>query len=207
MHFLIGSPHSTASHPRSTTLSRALRCVVLTVGFAGLTACEASDEVLSPEPPAPAARRFQAVWINASWSGGRTGTPLGVKAVSPSSFFGRLCPASSLVMENHSTRFPGFGSTDILVISNNCTIPVLIAVCATAGSGGSGSSLPVCAIDPRKTPLNRVKIARLSGGGQPEPLGQTSRNLDINVFFCSDISTFNWGKVPGADPTDCVDPG
>jgi hypothetical protein len=147
---------------------------------------------------------YQSVWINASWSGGRTGTPLSSKAVTPNDYVGSLCPANALLLENHTTKYPAFPFGDILIVTNNCTIVIdYVAICRTSGSSGTASTLPVCATDPRQTPASRLNIHRL-GRSTPDPWGSTSVDLDINVFYCAQGSHLNLGEVSGKAPTDCV---
>src|SRR5690348_8483651 len=69
-------------------------------------------------------RSFPAVWISASWSSGKTGLPLTSRSVFPTSFVGSLCPVSVIQMENHVTKYPAYPFGDILLIGNNCTVPV-----------------------------------------------------------------------------------
>jgi len=156
-----------------------------------------------------AVRTYRSVWINARWAGGRTGSPLNSTADTPSNYEGSLCPASALILENHSNRFSstlGFSSTNLLVIYNGCSIALdQIAVCASAGSGGTGfiDFMPVCAADPRQTPAGNLFIH------QPLPPGGvvwwlTGPNIDVNVFYCAQGSAFALGVVTGARPTDCV---
>lgn len=148
---------------------------------------------------------YKSVWINASWSGGRTGTPLSSTADSPTNFVGSLCPANALLLENHTTKYPPFPSGDILIVTNNCTVVIdEVAICRTSGSsGGTAATLPVCAVDPRQTPSGNFNIHRL-GRGTPDPWGTTSVNLDINIFYCAQGSHLNFGQVSGKAPTDCV---
>lgn len=148
---------------------------------------------------------YKSVWINAGWSGGRTGTPLSSKADSPVDYVGSLCPANSLLLENHTTRYAAFPFGDILIVTNNCAIVIeYVAICRTSGSGGgTAASLPVCSVDPRQTPSGNLNIHRL-GKGSPDPWGTTSINLDINVFYCAQGSHFNFGEVSAKPPTDCV---
>jgi hypothetical protein len=164
-----------------------------------LAACSGLTDALSPTKST-----YKSVWINASWSGGRTGTPLASTADSPVDYVGSLCPANALLLENHTTRYAAFPNGDILIVTNNCTIPIeYVAICRTAGSGGSASSIPVCATDPRQTPVSNFNVHRL-GRGSPDPWGTTSLNLDINVFYCAQSSHLNFGEISGKPPTDCV---
>ncbi len=156
------------------------------------------------------AATYEAVWINASWSGGATGAPFGSKAKGiGSNFTGSWCPAESLVLENHSSRYQSVfsNSRDVLVFKNNCGQPADLLVCATAGSGGNSSEFPVCNTDPRTTPLSRLMSVNMGGSGsglQSTTWRQTGVNLDLNIFYCGVGDTFTVGAVAGAKPTDCL---
>src|SRR5262245_13500543 len=108
--------------------------------------------------PTDVLKTYRSVWINASWTGGRTGPPLNVKTDGPGSFSGSYCPPSALILENHSTRFKNIWSwaDQTLVFKNTCTAPVEMAACVSAGTGGNSSEFPVCNTDPRTTPLSRL---------------------------------------------------
>ena len=154
--------------------------------------------ILEPtvEPPTPS---YEAVWINASWSGGRTGTPLTQRSESPAQWFGALCRPSLLVVENHPDS-DLFGRT--LTATNNCTIPIVVAWCVTAGGNWPGE--PTCAKDARETPRSNLHVTMVSRGrhalsGLDSPVG-----LDINLFYCGDTATFNFDRVRGISPTDCI---
>jgi hypothetical protein len=182
-------------------MSRHSRAWPMMVALACLTACSGITDALT----APSKTTYKSVWINATWTGGRTGTPLESKAETPPSYVGSLCPANSILMENHTTRYAAFPFGDILILTNNCTIAIeYVAICRTAGSGSTAGSIPVCATDPRQTPGSNLKIHRL-GSGVPDPWGTTSVNLDINVFYCAKGSHLNLGELSGKAPTDCVE--
>ena len=182
-------------------MSRIDRRWPVLVALAGLAGCSGITDALS----APSKSTYKSVWINATWTGGRTGTPLESKTDSPTSFTGSLCPANALLLENHTTRYAAFPNGDILIVTSNCTIVIdYVAICRTAGSGSTAAVIPVCATDPRQTPASNLNIHRL-GRGTPDPWGTTSVNLDINVFYCAQGSHFNFGELSGKAPTDCVE--
>ena len=86
------------------TLSKNLRGVPAVLSVVMMTACAA----FSPSAPTSSASKittYQSIWINADWSGGRTGSPLETKTVGPGAFTGSYCPANSLILENHSARY------------------------------------------------------------------------------------------------------
>src|ERR1043166_1464787 len=94
-----------------------MRIVIVAIAII-LAAC--STELFQPQAEIPTAS-YKAVWINASWSGGRTGTPLSQTAESPPQWFGALCRANLLTLENHPDNFV-FAKT--LTANNTCTIPL-----------------------------------------------------------------------------------
>src|ERR1043166_8362222 len=122
-----------------------MRIVIVAIAII-LAAC--STELFQPQAEIPTAS-YKAVWINASWSGGRTGTPLSQTAESPPQWFGALCRANLLTLENHPDNFV-FANT--LTANNTCTIPIVVGWCVTAGGNWPGE--PTCAKDPRETPEN-----------------------------------------------------
>ncbi|HVZ48794.1 MAG TPA: hypothetical protein VG916_08430 [Gemmatimonadaceae bacterium] len=147
---------------------------------------------------------FQAVMITATWSGGATGAPIDVKSVTPTSYDGALCPASSLKMANHSHDYDGIfgtGSSD-LVLTNNCTTGYFAAICVASGSGGGGTDLPTCATDPRKSSPDQLYFTRLSPGS-PNPVGTTGVNLTVVIQYCSTTTSIK-AFVSNAASTDCV---
>jgi hypothetical protein len=182
-------------------MSRYTRAWPMLAALAGLAACSGITDALT----SASKTTYKSVWINASWSGGRTGTPLESTADTPTSYVGSLCPANAILMENHTTRYAAFPFGDILILTNNCTIAIeYVAMCRTAGSGSVAASIPVCATDPRQTPASNLNIHRL-GRGVPDPWGTTSVNLDVNVFYCAQGSHLNLGEISGKAPTDCVE--
>jgi hypothetical protein len=152
---------------------------------------------------------YQSVWINASWVGGRTGSPLNSQAYGPGSFTGSHCPPNSLILENHSARFKATfsNSQEVLVFKNTCSAPAHLLVCVTAGSGGNYSEFPVCNTDPRTTPISRLAPVDM-GPNDNTTLSITWReaglNLDLNIFYCGVGDSFTLGAVSGAKPTDCL---
>lgn len=156
--------------------------------------------------PGLSKKTFKAVWINANWQGGRTGTPLEVKNVTPDTGVGMLCPAEALVLENH-VSYHAMDPTK-LWITNKCDHAISeVAVCMTAsGSGGAAEFLRTCAVDPRETPADNLDIHHIGAiGSGPELYGDTPVDLDISVFYCSTGSHMNFGEVKYISPTDCVE--
>jgi hypothetical protein len=153
---------------------------------------------------------YRSAWINASWVGGRTGSPLSSKTDGPGSFTGSYCPLNSMILENHSSRYQGTfsNSKDVLVFKNTCNFSADLLVCVSAGSGGNSSEFPVCNTDPRTTPLSRlmsVSMGPNDGGLQSTTWRETGVNLDLNLFYCGVGDTFTLGAVSGANPTDCLE--
>jgi hypothetical protein len=148
---------------------------------------------------------WPAVWVSATWSGGRTGTPLSSRGVDPNTHTGSLCPAKVLTLENHPNEYSYYPFGTEFVGTNSCTIAIEIAYCRTAGNGGGNADVPVCSIDPRQTPEGNLKFARILSGTDHHLLALTTPvDFDIQVFWCSDDSSFNLGAVKGVAPTDCV---
>jgi hypothetical protein len=152
---------------------------------------------------------YRSVWINASWNGGRTGSPSSSETDGPGSFTGSYCPLNSLILENHSSRYQSVfsNSRDVLVFKNSCNLPADLLVCVSAGSGGNSSEFPVCNTDPRTTPLNRLASVNMGPNGngiQSTTWRQTGLNLDLNIFYCGAGDVFTAGAVSGANPTDCL---
>lgn len=193
-------------------MSAQRRWVVSCLACIGLSGCDALKTLTETETPAADTRRsFPAVWIGASWNSGKTGLPLTARSVFPTSYFGSLCPTSAIVLENHTTKYAAYPFGDILLIGNNCTVAVYVAVCRTAGSGGLPSpSIPTCATDPRQTPGLSFNIKRLgpTSTAFPQPFGDTPLALDVELFYCGAGSDFNFSvskPKAGAAPTDCVE--
>jgi len=150
-------------------------------------------------------KTYQSLWINASWSGGRTGTPLESKGVTPTGIIGSYCPVNSVVLLNHYATYGPQGLDNSLVINSNCSSLIMeVALCATAGSGGTGNSFGICGVDPRKTSPNNLLIYPLPPNSTRNPWGRTGLSLDVNIFYCATGSHMNLGEVSGKDATDCV---
>lgn len=148
---------------------------------------------------------WPAVWVSATWSGGRTGTPLNSRGIDPPTHTGNLCPAKVLTLENHPAEYSYYPFGTEFVGTNNCTAVIEIAYCRTAGSGGGSADVPVCATDPRQTAESNLKFARILSASDHHLLALTTPvDFDIQVFWCSDDSTFNLGAVKGVAQTDCV---
>jgi hypothetical protein len=154
-------------------------------------------------------RTFPAVWITASWSGGRTGTPLSSRGIDPLTHFGTLCLANSITLKNHPDPEGSFFHSDDSLFATNtgCSAAMTtVAFCRTSGSGGGASSIPICATDPRETPLDNLRVVAVSRAGVGTFIGTTPINFDVNVFWCSDTSTFNFDRrVRGLPLTECVE--
>jgi hypothetical protein len=147
-----------------------------------------------------------AIWIQARWAGGAAGPPSNSSSDVPSKTAAAApyCPPSSIILENHGTRFLYLESSarNELIIYNNCNAALELAVCVTAGSGGGGSFLPICSQAPRLTPLSNLNFYSLdSRQHRPET---TPANLDINIFYCPGDLIFAAGVIPGANASDCV---
>ena len=189
----------------SMTSGRRWRRVSAVLSFLVMTAC---SNFLPTEESG--LTTYQSVWINASWSGGRTGSPLSSRTYGPGSFTGSYCPASSLILENHSSRYESVfsHSRSVLVFKNTCTSSANLLVCATAGSGGNSSEFPVCNTDPRTTPLSRLVAVDMGPNGsglQSTTWRQTGLNIDLNIFYCGAGDAFAAGVISGANPTDCLE--
>ncbi|MBI3402476.1 MAG: fibronectin type III domain-containing protein [Acidobacteria bacterium] len=154
-------------------------------------------------------RTFPAVWVSASWIGGRTGTPLSSRGIDPTTHFGTLCLANSITLKNHPDPNGSYFHSDdsLFALNTGCSAPMTtVAFCRTSGSGGGASSIPICATDPRETPLSNLGITAVGRSGAGTWIGTTPINFDVNVFWCSDQSTFNYDRrVPGKPLLECVE--
>ena len=159
-------------------------------------------------------RAFPAVRISVSWSGGKTGLPSLSAITPPPGSFGTLCAPSSFVVENHPTQYTTVftnGGATLLVIGSSCAIPTFVAVCRANGAGApETSSFGKCADDPRFTEVANVTVFRVGAltTARPVSFGQTSTTLDVEIFYCSDLSDLNFSLAkpkPGVAPTDCVE--
>ena len=128
-----------------------------------------------------------AVEITASWSGGARGAPTDVKAFTPNSFPGQLCPASSIKL-SYGTPNDYYN----LVLGNSCTLPVSVAICSFSGTppGGPGGLNP-CATDPLQTNFNTFRFQDLPANSA---LGSTAITLPTNpsviIFYCGTKTAF-----------------
>lgn len=159
-------------------------------------------------------RAFPAVRISASWSGGKTGLPSASAITPPPGSFGTLCAASSFVVENHPTQYTTVftnGGATLLAIGSSCAIPTFVAVCRANGAGlPETSTFGKCADDPRFTEVANVTVFRVGAltTARPVSFGETSTTLDVEIFYCSDLSDLNFSLArpkPGVAPTDCVE--
>jgi hypothetical protein len=159
---------------------------------------------------APLLRTYGSTHINANWSGGATGNPISTKSVVPTDNTASNCPPNSIDLQNHGTKYQnilGNITTTQLVLANNCTSPVTLLACVSAGSGSGVNTLPVCNTDPRTTPASRLQVFELAAAGNGiRSLGlvNSPNNIDVNVFYCGVGDTFTLGVVAGAQPTDCL---
>ena len=168
-----------------------------------LSSCKGITDALST---ASGKTTYPSIWINASWLGGRTGTPLQSMGVTPNNIIGSYCPANSLTLLNHDANYYAQGMDGGLVVTNNCTVRIFeAAVCRTAGSsGGVSGGLGICAIDPRKTSPQNLVVEVLAPGSRFNYYGNTSIDLNVNLFYCATGSHMNLGEIAGKDATDCI---
>jgi hypothetical protein len=152
----------------------------------------------------PAITTTQSIWINANWGGGRTGSPLDLKAITPNNLSGSYCPATSVLLYNHGSPIPGWTNVNGLILKNNCNVSVSYLVCSTAG-GSQSNGIPKCAIDPQMTLLSSMITIELAGG-EFTYVGNTSLDAGVNVFYCPSGNQFTLGIVKSATPTDCWKP-
>jgi hypothetical protein len=192
-------------------LLRRIAVAGLTVALSGCVASGTFDPG-SANTGADNRRAFPAVRISASWSAGKTGLPSASTATPPPGSFGTLCAANTFAVENHPTQYTSSfadGGATLLVVGSTCTIPTFFAVCR-AGASPQTSAFGVCASDPRLTEAANVTVLRVGAAttARPVSFGPTSTALDIELFFCSDLSDFNFSLArpkPGVSPTDCVE--
>lgn len=137
-------------------------------------------------------------YITASWTGGARGDPTDRTDVEATEFDGQMCPASAIDLQNYINNFSG------LTMINNCSISVTLAMCVAKGSlpqpdiGG----LNQCATDPFDTPAADFKYNTILGGPGAEDYRNTTENLSLVVFFCSDEQTFC--APPICDRVSCL---
>lgn len=173
-----------------------MKVIALPVFLAGillLTACAGgslSGGAGGSVPSGPVL--YQAVEMTASWPAGATGSPTSFKAITPATFPGLLCPASSITLSyGQSNATSGFDPTGLLV-GSSCTIGISLAVCSFNGTPSGGTQgLSPCAVDPLQTNFSTFRFLSYSG---PTPLGPTAIELlpnpSIIIFYCSNQSRF-----------------
>jgi hypothetical protein len=186
-------------------LNRLLRGVAIATAVVFMTSCGASSPT---SPAAPKIKTYPAISIYAYWSGGAVGGPTDSRGDVPN-FTGTYCPANSLVLENHSTRYQSVfsNSTQVLVFKNLCAEPANLLVCVSAGSGGNFSEFPICNIDPRTTPASRlmpINMGPNTSGLQSTTWREAGLALSLQIYYCGVGDTFTLGAVPGTNPTDCL---
>lgn len=132
------------------------------------------------------------VWINASWSWGRTSTPETRKAVTdPALTLGNFCPESSVILDKvfaDATQQTARVRASVL-----CASPPTVYSCVAKGSetqpaqgAGGGEPLRQCATDPLETPPTSLRQDALAftGPGVVQGLYLTHPALNLNVFYC-----------------------
>ena len=173
-----------------------MKRLILIVALGAASACNGPT-------PGPDVIQTPAVWITASWSGGRTTTPLDEKSQEPQYWDGQLCHADTIVLDNYNYSEllklrlltwcpPGTNVCSSLVIHNNCSIPVSVWMCLASGSGGRippGANLhQICATDPQQTSPENMLPAVLPPG-MNDPISETSPNLTLDLFYCGNGDT------------------
>ncbi len=159
-------------------------------------------------------RAFPAMRISALWTNGKTGLPSDRAVTPPPGSVGTFCAASDFVVENHPTQytnvFPNGGAT-FLVVGSACAAPTNVAVCRSGGAGiVHTSAFGVCADDPRMTLSANIAMLRVGSAttARPTSFGETSTTLAVELFYCTDLTDFNFlMTVPklGVGPLDCVE--
>lgn len=161
---------------------------------------------VSPTTPAAAlVKTYEPVWINVIWDGGRTGAPE-FRSVGPGNFTGTYCLPTSLILENHSSRYLSVfsNSQSVLVFKNTCTRPLDMLVCQVEGDR---SEFPLCNDTAVTTPLSRMAVVNLGpndSGLQSTTFRETGVRVNLNIFYCGQGDAFAGGVIPGVLPTDCV---
>jgi len=166
------------------------RVNILALGLAftfGLTACSDSTGLDDSG--------FDPSWISASWTGGAKGAPNDRTDREPTEFQGRLCPTSSISLDNREIDGPG--SPFDLILRNQCTLPVFTFTCVTAGIPlPFNSLLESCATDPLNTPKWPLGTLTIESGNI---IGySSSQTFAVNIFFCSDETILAY------DPIRCI---
>jgi hypothetical protein len=183
------------------TMFKILRSVSVAIAVLILMACSG----ITPIKPSPTIKTYEPVWINAYWTGGQTGAPL-ITTVGPGSFTGTYCPYTSLILENHSSRYQSVfsNSRNVLVFKNVCNQTSDLLVCQV---GGNVSEFPLCNNDATTTPLSRLASVNMgpnNSGLQSTTWRETGLELDLNIFYCGIGDTFTLGSIAGAASTDCI---
>lgn len=159
-------------------------------------------------------RGFPAMRISAIWTNGKTGLPSDRAVTVPPGSVGTFCAASDIVVENHPTQytsvFPNGGAT-FLVVGSACAAPINVVVCRSGGAGiVQTAPFGVCADDPRLTLSANIAMLRVGAAtsNRPTSFGETSTNLAVEFFYCTDASEFNFlltTPKAGVGTLDCVE--
>lgn len=127
-------------------------------------------------------------WITASWSGGTIGNPNDRTDTEATEWDGSICPASSVGLTNYSVG-------DVLNIVNSCTLTVTYAICVSKGSlAQPEGGLEECATDPFDTSFSQLTFKTITNGVAGDFINST-QNLSINIFYCSDEQTLITGPI------------
>lgn len=126
---------------------------------------------------------YSAVEITASWQGGAA--PASVKAFTPATYPGALCPASAVTLSIDR-------QSSLLVVRNNCTLPISYAVCfpvgapqLTSSNGGSYT----CGVDPLQTPFNQLLFNDVNAGASGDvAISLPAANGSLILFYCDSKS-------------------
>ncbi len=138
----------------------------------------------SPSSTTSGLKLYSAVELTASWQGGAT--PTSVKAFTPSSYPGSLCPATAVTL---SIDRQDSG----LVVGSSCTIPISYAVCFPVGApqltSANGGSF-TCGSDPLQTPFNQLLFNGVGAGTSGEvAISLPPANGSLILFYCDSKST------------------
>lgn len=182
-----------------------LRRVSTAAAILVTTACAGVTSVV----PSSTIKTYEAAYIHADWGLGAAGEAINRENFPPGNFTGSYCPPTSLILDNHGTRYLSYFSNarNVLVFKNTCNQNADLLVCVSSGSGGNFSEFPVCNQDPRTTPLSRLASVNLgpnNSGIQSVTFRETGLALSLNIFFCGVGDTFSLGSISGAKPTDCI---
>ncbi len=123
---------------------------------------------------------YSPTWIAASWSGGAIGEPTDRTDVEAENWLGLICPATSVELSNYTEG-------NVLNIINNCEDQIVTYyLCVSAGSETQPTNgMEECATDPFDTPITSLTIVSLTDGDEGDFIN-TTQNLSVNIFFCSD---------------------